>query len=144
MKIVIIAVVLILLLGAVYLVAQNFSRNDLGVVPSLEFDYIDISVSELEQMLENKDFKLIDVHIPEQQHIPNTDKMIAYNNVDEFISQFPNKDEKIVLYCRSGGMSRALSQELIDKGYANIYNLAGGLNVWQANGKPTISIGSLE
>ena len=147
MKIIIgiaILAILAILAGMFYLVSQDSNKNNPEMVQSLKSDYTDISVSELKQMLENKDFRLVDVHIPEQQHILNTDNMIAYNDVEKFISEFPNKNEKVVLYCRSGGMSRTLSQKLIFQGYTNIYNLEGGLNAWQSEGNPTAAIGSLD
>lgn len=144
MKIIIGIAILAILAGMFYLVSQDSNKNNPEMVQSLKSDYTDISVSELKQMLENKDFRLVDVHIPEQQHILNTDNIIAYNDVEKFISEFPNKNEKVVLYCRSGGMSRTLSQKLIFQGYTNIYNLEGGLNAWQSEGNPTTAIGSLD
>src|SRR5680860_605024 len=121
MRVAILVVVLIILAGGTYFLITRDYDNNPGMTASSDANYTNISVSELEKMIKNKDFKLVDVHIPEQQHIPGTDKMIAYNNVDDFISQFSNKDEKIVLYCRSGSMSEILAKELIQRGYTNIY-----------------------
>ena len=78
-------------------------------------------------MLENKDFFLLDVHTPEQEHIENTDAFIPYNEIDQFLTQLPqDKSEKIVVYCRSGSMSIEASEKLIELGYKNVYNLEGG------------------
>ena len=41
-----------------------------------------------------------------------------------------DKDAKIVLYCRSGGMSRAAAYELAEEGYTNVYDLVGGKNAY--------------
>lgn len=94
-----------------------------------------IGPDELSAMLTMKDFKLIDVHIPEQEHIPGTDELIPFNTVTNSQSKLPqDKDAKIVLYCRSGSMSRRASEDLIKMGYTNVYNLAGGLNAWKQSG----------
>ncbi len=103
-----------------------------------------INGEELEKMLQNKDFVLIDVHIPEQEHIPGTDYMIAYNEIDKFIQNFPDKKTKIVLYCRSDSMSTKTAKELIKRGYENIYNLEGGMNQWKMEKRETIPKGKVE
>ena len=94
-----------------------------------------ISSQQLKQMLEKKDFTLIDVHIPQQKHITGTDSLIPYNKLEENLDKLPkDKNAKIVIYCRSGGMSSQFVKDLEALGYTNIYDLQGGLNAWQAAG----------
>ena len=94
--------------------------------------YKNITPQQLKQMLENKDFLLIDVHIPEQPHIPGTDAFIPYNQIDKIIQYIgTDKDRKVVLYCRSGAMSSYVAKELAKRGYKNVYNLEGGMNAWK-------------
>jgi rhodanese-related sulfurtransferase len=82
-------------------------------------------------MLKNKDFALVDVHIPEQEHIAGTDLITPYDEIEDSISLFPHdKNAKIVLYCRSGSMSRAAAYTLAEHGYTNIYDLSGGKNAY--------------
>lgn len=100
----------------------------------LPFSYQDISSGELAAWLPNKDFKLVDVHIPEQAHIPGTDAVIPFNEMDDIVAFLPDKNEKIVLYCRSGGMSPQVAGTLADMGYSNVYNLKYGLNEWVTEG----------
>jgi len=98
-------------------------------------DYTDVGSNELLNMLKNKNFVLIDTHIPEQAHIPNTDAFIPYNEIKNRIAAVaPDKDANIVLYCRSGSMSQEASRALVELGYANVFNLAGGVNGWKAEG----------
>jgi rhodanese-related sulfurtransferase len=53
-------------------------------------------------MLDKKDFFLVDTHIPEQEHIEQTDAFIPYNEIENYLEKLPkDKDSKIVLYCRS-------------------------------------------
>jgi rhodanese-related sulfurtransferase len=97
-----------------------------------------ISSAELEKMLKNKDFTLIDVHTPEQKHIPGTDFMISYDEVDKIESVIPSKNSKVVLYCRSGGMSKQTAKELAKRGYRNVFELENGLNEWLKEGKEVL------
>jgi rhodanese-related sulfurtransferase len=67
-------------------------------------------------MLTKKDFFLVDTHIPEQEHINKTDTFIPYNEIEKNLTKLPkDKNEKIVLYCRSGSMSRAAAYILAEK-----------------------------
>jgi len=94
-----------------------------------------ITVEELNTMLENKDFILINVHIPYQGEIPGTDMHIPYNEIEKHTDQLPqDKDAKIVLYCRSGPMSAAASKTLVEMGYTNVIDVQGGMNAWKAAG----------
>lgn len=90
-----------------------------------------ISPQEFKHDLENKDFFLVDVHIPEQEHIEKTDAFIDHSKIEANLDKLPeDKNKKIVVYCRSGSMSLEASQKLIDLGYKNVYNLAGGRNAY--------------
>jgi len=94
--------------------------------------YTSITPEKLAKMLEDKDFTLIDVHIPEQDHIEGTDAFIPYTDIDHSSKLPKDKNAKIVLYCRSGGMSRAAAYTLAEEGYTNVYDLAGGKNAYDA------------
>lgn len=101
----------------------------------LMIEYKNIGPDDLVAMLKKKDFDLIDVHIPEQAHIPGTDKFIPFNEIVARQDELPqDKDAKIVLYCRSGSMSQTASETLLEMGYTNVYNLAGGINGWKKKG----------
>jgi rhodanese-related sulfurtransferase len=87
--------------------------------------------------LKNKDFVLINVHIPFAGNIPDTDLSIPYNELEQNLSQLPaDKNEKVVLYCSSGRMSEIAAEELTSLGYTNVWNLKGGMVEWQQAGYP--------
>ncbi|MDH5596485.1 MAG: rhodanese-like domain-containing protein, partial [Candidatus Peregrinibacteria bacterium] len=95
--------------------------------------YHDLDAEQLKAMLADKDFFLLDVHIPEQTHIPGTDAFVDYRKLAENADQLPeDKDTQIVVYCRSGGMSLQASSELSAMGYTEVYNLLGGINAFNA------------
>jgi len=94
-----------------------------------------ITVEELNTMLKDKDFTLINVHIPYEGEIPSTDVHIPYNEIEKYTAQLPqDKDAKIVLYCRSGSMSAAASNTLVEMGYTNVTNVRSGMRAWEAAG----------
>lgn len=86
----------------------------------------------LSSWMEDKDFALVDVHIPEQAHIEGTDVFIPYNEIAENLEKLPNdKDAKIVLYCRSGSMSLESADLLTRMGYTNVFHLEGGIQAFR-------------
>ena len=131
---------IVLLIGVFILTACGASADSSNVGEELTVDggtYTNISVSELESMLEEKDFTFVNVHIPFEGDIPNTDLFIQFDQIDQNLDLLPaDKDAKIVLYCRSGNMSSTASKTLVDLGYTNVWNLDGGFNEWNAAGLP--------
>jgi rhodanese-related sulfurtransferase len=88
-------------------------------------------------MMDNKDFFLVDVHVPNEGLMPQIDARIPYDEIAEQLDRLPgDKGAKIVLTCKSGGMSSAAATTLADLGYTNVYNLAGGFLAWKDQGYP--------
>ena len=99
--------------------------------------YTDVTVAELQTMLANKDFTFVNVHIPFEGNIANTNLSIPYNEIEQNLQQLPgDKDAKIVLYCRSGRMSSIAAETLVGLGYTNVWNLDGGMVAWEQAGLP--------
>ena len=97
--------------------------------------YLDILPQELKGMLEAKDFFFVNVHVPYEGEIEQTDAFIPFDQVETRLSEFPqDKGAKIVLYCRSGSMSAIAAREMVLAGYTDIYNLDGGFRAWAAAG----------
>ena len=109
-----------LTIGALLVLAPMASAADVAV-------YRTISAGELKALLAKEDIFLLDVHIPEQNHIPGTDAFIDYRKIRENVGLLPSdKTAKIVVYCRSGNMSRKAALDLIDLGYSQVFDLIGG------------------
>ena len=86
-------------------------------------------------MLEHKNFLLVNVHIPYEGEIAQTDLFVPYNEIEKNLSKLPkDMDVEIVLYCRSGSMSAIAARELVKLGFNNLSNLAGGMVEWEKQG----------
>lgn len=95
-----------------------------------------VSVEELNTMLENKDFTLVNVHIPWEGDIPQTDQRLAYDTLDQNLSLPPQKNDKILVYCYTSGMAKIAVETLLANGYKNIWMVDGGLSAWSGAGYP--------
>ena len=116
-----------LLLLAFYLVACQASGGS----------FTNVSPVELDDMLANKDFVFVNVHIPFEGDIAGTDLSIPFDQITDptYLSQLPaDKDARIVLYCRSGRMSEIAANALVGLGYTDIWNLEGGMLQWEQQG----------
>jgi rhodanese-related sulfurtransferase len=89
--------------------------------------YRTVTPEQLKAMLAHKDFFLLDVHVPEQKHIPGTDAFIDYRTIKQHTDLLPrDKNTKIVVYCLGDTMSRSAASDLVDLGYTQVYDLLGG------------------
>jgi len=105
--------------------------------------FVNLTPAELQEMLMEKDFPLINVHIPFEGDLPDTDLSIAFDEIAQHLDQLPaDRDAKIVLYCRSGSMSAEAAEVLVGLGYTQVYHLDGGFRAWAAEGLPLIGGGS--
>lgn len=52
-------------------------------------------------------------------------------------AKVPEKDSKVILYCRSGARSALAADALQKLGYSQVYSLAGGFAAYQKAGLPT-------
>ena len=83
-------------------------------------------------MEEETDYIVLDVRTPEeyaQSHIPNAINIPNEIIGSEEIEELPNKNQLILVYCRSGNRSKQASEKLAALGYTKIYEF-GGINDW--------------
>jgi len=82
----------------------------------------------------------VEGHLPEAIHVPRGYlEALAdpdYGHSHPRLSQA--RDRTVVLYCDSGTRSALAAVTLQEMGFAEVYNLAGGINVWDAEDKPIV------
>ena len=71
-------------------------------------------------------------HIANDHHIP---RGILEFKIDQY-SEFQNKQNSIIVYCKSGGRSALAVATLQQFGFSNVYSLAGGFDEWEKFNKP--------
>jgi len=104
--------------------------------------YTNVSAPSLAVMLKNKDFRLVNVHIPYEGDIAGTDLSIPFDQVPAHLAKLPaDKGAKLVLYCMSGRMSDIAARTLVGLGYTNVWNVDGGMIAWRKAGLPLIGPG---
>jgi rhodanese-related sulfurtransferase len=104
--------------------------------------YTQVTPAELQTMLQAKDFPLINVHIPYEGEIAGTDSHIPFDQIMQRLNELPpDKNAKVVIYCRSGNMSTQAAQELVQAGYTNLWELGGGMVAWEAAGLSLVTEG---
>ena len=96
-------------------------------------DYRQISMTEAVSMMEKeKDYIILDVRTEEEyadEHIPGA--ICIPNEIigSEEMEELPDKNQLILVYCRSGNRSKQASQKLADMGYTNVVEF-GGIIDW--------------
>ena len=98
-----------------------------------ENSYRQISMDEAVTMMEEESgYIILDVRTPEEfreRHIPNAINIPNETIGSEDIQELPDKDQLILVYCRSGNRSKQASGKLAELGYTNIVEI-GGINDW--------------
>ena len=101
--------------------------------------YENISVDRFVKMMSDKDFVLINVHIPYQGEIAETDLLIPFNAIDQHKNELPkDKDARIVVYCMTGPMGDIAAKRLVRMGYTRVIHFQGGMRAWKKAGRPLL------
>ena len=95
--------------------------------------YIQIDQEKAKEMMAvNDGHVIVDVRRADEYaagHIPGAILIPNESIGTEKPEQLPDKDQIILIYCRSGNRSKQAAQKLADMGYTNIYEF-GGINTW--------------
>ena len=118
--------------------AQGTGRKEVGM------SYTQIDQETAKEMMQRRDgHVIVDVRRQEeydQGHIPGAVLIPNEQIGTERPEKLPDRDQVILVYCRSGSRSKQAAQKLADMGYTRVVEL-GGLNTWtgevvRGEGKP--------
>ena len=94
-------------------------------------DFQNIDQKKAEE-LQSQGVRLIDVREPDEfaeGHIQGAE-LVPLGQVEETMAQW-NKQQPLIVMCRSGNRSAQAAQLLVDNGFKEIYNLEGGIVEWK-------------
>ncbi len=121
--------VIMFIISTMTLTGCNNSVNNIDVNKT---EYIRISAEEAKAIIDSEDVIILDVRTQEEfdsGHIENAVLLPITEITDNAEGILPDKDAKILVYCRSGNRSATAARELIRMGYTNVYDF-GGINTW--------------
>ena len=95
--------------------------------------YQQITAQEAAKMMQSEtDYIVLDVRTEQEYasgHIPGAVNIPNETIASGAIQQLPDKEQLILVYCRSGNRSKQASEKLVNLGYTNIVEF-GGINDW--------------
>jgi len=101
-----------------------------------------VDVNRFHQLTADPNAVIIDVRTPEEFTAGHLDRAVNSDFYDQ--TQFPrfldslNKNNRYLLYCRSGNRSRQARKLMEEKGFTKVSDLDGGITAWQAANLPLI------
>jgi molybdopterin/thiamine biosynthesis adenylyltransferase/rhodanese-related sulfurtransferase len=99
-----------------------------------------MSAQELKQKMDAREpFELIDVREAFEYEIARIDgaKLIPLGEIAERVSEL-QRERPIVVHCHSGRRSAEAVRLLQQRGFANVYNLEGGIDAWSDQIDPNV------
>ena len=94
---------------------------------------MNISAQEAKKIMdEETGYVILDVRTQEeydQGHIPGAILIPDYEIEGKAESMLPDKDQQLLIYCRSGRRSKLAAEALVELGYTNIWEF-GGIIDW--------------
>jgi phage shock protein E len=135
-RVFIVRIILFALL-AIYIIfrfidGRNSAQNE-NKIEEQKAMYKKISAEEAKHVIDTEsNIIILDVRTQEEYtegHIANSMLIPVETLESQVEAKIPNKDTKILVYCRSGNRSRTASQMLLDLNYTNVYDF-GGIIDW--------------
>ena len=125
-KVTIILIILVVIIGGVIMLNKNTEKETTNQIQYVSMDEITTI------MQENTDYIILDARTIEEYnegHIPNA-ICIPNETIDETVTtKLPNKDQLILIYCRSGNRSKQAALKLQQLRYTNLVEF-GGIIDW--------------
>ena len=102
---------------------------------------IEISVTEVKQLLDSGDIVLIDCREQSEYDQCRIDgsMLIPMNETPEKLDLLePHRDKQIIVHCHLGGRSMRVTQYLRGQGFEKAQNMAGGIDAWSVEVDPEV------
>lgn len=99
------------------------------------------TISVAEAMAHRDEYVFLDAREPDEfgvSHLPNA-QWIGYRKFDKRRLAGIEKDQKIIVYCSVGYRSEKITEQLMELGYTQSFNLVGSLFEWANQGGPLVN-----
>ena len=120
-------IILILLAVMMFSACGQDTENDQGAV------YVNITAEEAKQIMDNEEgYIILDVRTQEEYdegHIPGATQISHEEIAEKAEEVLTDKNQLILVYCRSGRRSKIAAEALVELGYTNIKEF-GGIIDW--------------
>ena len=124
-------IVMIMLVVVLAFAACGANKSTAG-----EATYSHLDADEAASLIESGECILIDVRSEEEfkiEHIPGAINIPHDSGDESFEAALPDKNQRIILYCDYGGVSKDTAEHLCkDLGYTNVSEF-DGLLVWEGD-----------
>lgn len=101
--------------------------------------YQQIDQETAKEMMDTQEVIILDVREQDEYdsgHIPGAVLLpVGTISEDTAATVIPEKDDTVLVYCRSGNRSKTASEALADLGYTGVYEF-GGINTWPYDTEP--------
>lgn len=116
-----------------FVIVMLFSITACSSQSGTEDGYNKITADEAKDIIDNEeDIIILDVRTEEEYaegHIENALQLSSTEISDSVEELIPDKDAKILVYCRSGNRSEGATRDMLELGYTNVYDF-GGIIDW--------------
>lgn len=96
--------------------------------------YPELTPQDVAKKMKSENVVVVDVREPNETaegYIEGA-KLIPMGQVGARLKELGSKDQNLIMVCRSGGRSSQVTIQLMQAGYTNVSNMAGGMLAWQA------------
>lgn len=105
-----------------------------GIGTSSDKSFMTISGEEAKEIMDSEEnYIILDVRTEEEYKEGHISDAINIPNEEisrEITNNLTDKDQLILVYCRSGNRSKEASKKLVELGYTNVHDF-GGINDWE-------------
>jgi rhodanese-related sulfurtransferase len=123
-----IILIILIVIGGIIMI---LNRNKKIIKKESSINYV--SMDDIVQIMnENSDYIILDVRTVEEYNEGHIQNAICIPNEiigEDTVNKLPNKEQLILIYCRSGNRSKQAAQKLKNLGYTNLIEF-GGIIDW--------------
>ena len=116
------------------LLALTFPLTCIGCFSGGSLSYEQISQAQARALMDSESgYIIIDARTQseyDEGHIPGAIMIPEYEIADRAEKELPDKNQLILVYCRSGRRSKIAAEELVKLGYTNVKEF-GGIIDWE-------------